>query len=81
MKHLTPFLLLVAVILCGLVPAGWCADPAADSGSGFIVVTDPPVADFYTSNRYGTGPLTVSFFDGSRGADDTPLGLRRRNYL
>jgi PKD repeat protein len=68
MKHLTPFLLLVAVILCGLAPAGWCADPAADSGSGFIVVTNPPVADFYTSNRYGAGPFTVSFFDGSRGA-------------
>lgn len=68
MKHLTPILLLCAVILCGLVPAGWAADPAGETGSGFIVVTNPPVADFYTSNRYGSGPFTVSFFDGSRGA-------------
>lgn len=69
MKRLTPILLLVAVFLCGLVPAGWCADPAGEAGSGFIIVTNPPVADFYTSNRYGSGPFTTSFFDGSRGAE------------
>jgi PKD repeat protein len=70
MKHLTTsFLLLAAVILCGLVPAGWCADPAGEAGSGFIVVTNPPVTDFYTSNQYGASPFTISFFDRSRGAD------------
>jgi PKD repeat protein len=69
MQHLTRILLLCAVILCGIVPAGWCADPAGDNGSGFIVVTNPPAADFYTSTRYGAGPFTVSFSDRSRGAD------------
>ena len=68
MKHLSLFLL-CAVLLCWFVPAGWCADPAGDAGSGFIVVTNPPVADFYTSNRYGAGPFMVSFSDRSRGAE------------
>jgi hypothetical protein len=69
MKHLTQLFLLGAVICFGLVPAGWCADTAHNSGSGFIVVTNPPIVDFYTSNQYGSGPFTVSFFDGSRGAE------------
>lgn|GEM_PF-3986100 len=68
MKHLS-LLLLCAVLLCWFVPAGWCADPAGDAGSGFIVVTNPPVADFYTSNWYGAGPFMVSFSDRSRGAE------------
>jgi PKD repeat protein len=40
-----------------------------DDGSGFIVVTNPPVVDFYTSNQYGAGPFTVSFFGIARGSE------------
>jgi hypothetical protein len=69
MKQLTQLFLLCAVLCIGLVPAGWCADPAGDSSSGFIVVTNPPLADFYTSNQYGAGPFMVSFSDASRGAE------------
>lgn len=65
---LTQFILLCAVLCIGLVPAGWCAD-SSDRDTGYIMVTNPPVADFYTSNQYGPGPFTVSFFDGSRGAE------------
>ncbi|MCK9580791.1 MAG: PKD domain-containing protein [Methanoregula sp.] len=67
MKHLTQLILLCAVLCIGLVPAGWCADTTRDTG--YIVVTNPPVADFYTSTQYGQGPFTVSFFDGSHGAE------------
>jgi len=69
MKHLTHLFLLCTLLLCGLVPAGWCADPVPDTSSGFITVTNPPVADFYTSNQYGTGPFTITFSDASSGAE------------
>jgi PKD repeat protein len=68
MKHLIRLALICIVLLSVFLPAGSSALPQNDTGSGFIVVTNPPVADFYTSNRYGSGPFTVSFFDGSRGA-------------
>ncbi len=69
MKHITQLFLLCTILLCGLLPTGWCADPSDTDSSGFIVVTNPPVADFYTSNQYGAGPFTVSFFEASRGAE------------
>ncbi|HII98043.1 MAG TPA: PKD domain-containing protein [Methanoregula sp.] len=69
MKHLTPLFLLCTLLLCGLVPAGMCEDPSDSESSGFIFVTNPPVADFYTSNRYGTGPFTITFSDASHGAE------------
>jgi PKD repeat protein len=68
MKHLIRIALLGMVLLCSLIPAGTFALPDNGGASGFIVVTNPPVADFYTSTRYSASPFTVSFFDGSRGA-------------
>jgi PKD repeat protein len=69
MKHLTQLLLLCAVLMIGLVPSGLCAETTDGAGGhGFITVTNPPVADFYTSNQYSSAPFTVSFSDSSRGA-------------
>lgn len=57
------------VILGVLILATFVADGgAADSpATGYIVVTNPPVADFFASTRYGSAPFTVSFSDNSRG--------------
>jgi len=52
-----------------IIPVGMGAVPVNDTNSGFIVVTNPPEADFFTSVRYGSGPFTVSFSDNSRGAE------------
>ena len=71
MKHLTSIFLISAVIVLALVPACCGAESSGTGDTGFIIVTNPPVADFYTSNRYGPGPFTVSFFETSRGA--TPM--------
>ncbi|WP_321508606.1 PKD domain-containing protein [uncultured Methanoregula sp.] len=68
MKYAIQRVLVFAVILTALIPASALAVPINDTGSGFIVVTNPPVADFYTSTRYGPGPFTVSFSDNSLGA-------------
>src|SRR5512146_477466 len=67
MKHPLRFFLPCILLALLLVPAGMGADQQADAG-GFIVVTNPPVADFYTSTPTGTAPFTVSFSDRSRGA-------------
>jgi hypothetical protein len=68
MKNHVRFILLVAVVFCCLIPAGTLAAGVNDSGSGFIVVTNPPVADFYTSTQFGTAPLLVTFSDRSLGS-------------
>jgi PKD repeat protein len=68
MKHLTYLTLLFVIVFCGLLPAGVNAAPPGDTGSGFIVVTNPPVADFFTTTQSGTAPLLVSFFDRSDGS-------------
>lgn len=63
--------LAVALILCSLALAscGNAAEPADAAGAGYIVVTNPPVADFFTGVRYGSAPFTVSFSDSSRGGE------------
>jgi PKD repeat protein len=68
MKRLMHLLLLIVIVFCGIVPAVTLADPAGESGSGFIVVTNPPVADFFTNTQFGTAPLLVSFSDLSEGS-------------
>jgi len=68
MKNLIACILLVAIVSCGLAPSAAAADPATDNQSGFITVTNPPVADFFTTTQYGTAPLLVSFSDRSRGS-------------
>ena len=68
MKHLTHLILLTAILCCGIIPAMTGAAAAYDAESGFIVVTNPPVADFFTNTGYGTAPLLVSFSDRSRGS-------------
>ena len=68
MKHLTQLVVLFAIIFCGLIPAYALAEPAQESGTGFIVVTNPPVADFFTNTQSGTAPLLVSFSDRSLGS-------------
>ncbi|MDD1686876.1 PKD domain-containing protein [Methanoregula sp.] len=67
MKRLAQiFLLLIATgILLLPVPVG--AGTGNETGPGYITVTNPPVADFFTSIRYGHAPFTVSFADTSRG--------------
>jgi len=60
----------VILLLLGtaLLPGTVGAVTGNENSSGYIVVTNPPSADFYTSTRYGTAPFTVSFSDNSRGA-------------
>ena len=68
MKNLIFFILLFAIVSCGLIPLAVASDPAPDLQSGFITVTNPPVADFFTTTQYGIAPLRVSFSDRSRGS-------------
>ncbi len=74
MKHQTYLFLLFAIIFCGATTTCVYAAPSQESGSGFIIVTNPPVADFFTTTQFGTAPLLVSFSDRSQGS--IPL-----NYL
>jgi len=74
MKHLAHILLLFALIGFTTLPVSVAADPGNESGQGYITVTNPPVADFFTSTRYGPAPFTVSFSDSSRGY--TPMTYR-----
>jgi len=66
MRH-EPFLLLVLVITAGLLAMPVSAAEAGTPGQGYITVTNPPVAEFFSSTRLGPAPLTVSFADTSRG--------------
>jgi len=61
-------LLLIGIVFCGLIPVGTLAITDGESGSGFIIVTNPPVADFFTNTQFGTAPLLVSFSDRTRGS-------------
>lgn len=68
MKHFAQMILLLVIVSTGILAApAAAADPANDAGQGYITVTNPPVADFFTSTRYGPAPFTVSFSDSSRG--------------
>jgi len=72
MRNLTTInlwrLFTVALFCAMALSANASAGTTDESGPGFIVVTNPPSADFFTSTRYGTAPFTVSFSDGSHGA-------------
>ncbi|MDD5143930.1 PKD domain-containing protein [Methanoregula sp.] len=65
--HNKQFLLLVLILTAGLLTVPACAAAAETSGPGYITVTNPPVAEFFSSTRLGPAPLTVSFADTSRG--------------
>ncbi len=68
MKNPVYLILLAAIVISGLIPAGMCAEPVGDAGSGFITVTNPPVAEFFTSTQFGTAPLLITFSDRSQGS-------------
>jgi PKD repeat protein len=63
------WLALFLILSCGLISGYATAAQTNATGSGFIVVTNPPVADFFTSNQYGSAPFTVSFSDSSSGRE------------
>jgi PKD repeat protein len=65
LRRLSLFLIACAVMLVVFAYAG----PANETGAGYIIVTDPPVADFFTGVRYGSAPFTVTFSDSSRGRE------------
>jgi PKD repeat protein len=68
MKNPTYLILLIAIVFCVLIPAGTLAAPAEVTDSGYIVVTNPPVADFFTSTQSGTPPLPVTFSADAKGS-------------
>lgn len=68
MRHILHSILFIAIIFCAFIPSGTLAASTEELESGFIVVTNPPVADFFTVTQYGTAPLLVSFSDRSKGS-------------
>ena len=60
MKRLSCFILL-ALLFCISVMLPVTATSAPSNASGYIIVINPPVADFFASNRYGSAPFPVSF--------------------
>jgi PKD repeat protein/Zn-dependent protease len=68
MIHSFRLLLLCMMMSVAVLAAGATALSDNSGESGYIVVTNPPVADFFTSTRYGPGPFTVSFSDRTLGA-------------
>lgn len=63
--------LILCIIISGIVILPVAAAAGDGAGTGYIVVTNPPVADFFASNQHGPAPFMVSFADTSRG--DTPM--------
>lgn len=59
--------ILLFLVIAGLVLIPVSADSGSESGYGYITVTNPPSADFFTSTRYGSAPFMVSFADSSQG--------------
>ena len=59
--------LLIALLFCSILALPALAASSDANPSGFITVTNPPAADFFTSTRYGPSPFTVSFSDASLG--------------
>jgi len=70
--HNKQFLLLVLILTATLLTVPAFAEAGDTSGPGYITVTNPPVAEFFSSTRLGPAPLTVSFADTSRGI--SPMG-------
>ncbi|PKG33213.1 PKD domain-containing protein [Methanoregula sp.] len=66
MRH-KQFLLLILILTAGLLALPISAAETGAPAPGYITVTNPPVADFFSSTRFGPAPLTVSFADTSRG--------------
>jgi PKD repeat protein len=60
-------ILIVFFLFCCGIPVIGSAAQGNTTTSGFIIVTNPPVADFFTNSRYGTSPFMVSFSDLSKG--------------
>jgi PKD repeat protein/Zn-dependent protease len=55
-------------MFCCCIPVIANAAPGNTTPAGYINVINPPVADFFTSSRYGPSPFTVSIADTSQGA-------------
>lgn len=67
MTHRILVCLFLCISLFGLAFVPAAAADSTNPGSGYIVVTNPPVADFFASNQHGSPPFVVSFADTSRG--------------
>lgn len=67
MMHRILVWLVLCVSLMGLAFVPVAAADNTNPGSGYIVVTNPPVADFFASTQHGSPPFVVSFADTSRG--------------
>jgi Zn-dependent protease/chitodextrinase len=67
MKHHILISLLFCISISGFVFIPVAGAAGNGPGTGYIVVTNPPVADFFASNQHGPSPFTVSFADTSRG--------------
>jgi len=68
-ERLPRSILLFAILICCCIPVMVNAAPANTTpAAGFITVTNTPVADFFTSSRYGPSPFTVSLADSSHGS-------------
>jgi len=65
MKYCAPILLIL--VLIGTLLISVSADTGSAAGQGYITVTNPPSADFFSSIRYGSAPFTISFADSSQG--------------
>jgi PKD repeat protein len=61
------YLLLILFLSAGFLVMPVSAEAANTADMGYITVTNPPVAEFFSSTRLGPAPLTVSFADTSRG--------------
>ena len=67
MTHRILVCLFIGISLLGLASLPVAAADSTNTGSGYIVVTNPPVADFFASTQHGSPPFVVSFADTSRG--------------
>jgi PKD repeat protein/Zn-dependent protease len=67
-ERLIRLILLFALLCCCCIPVMVNAAPANSTLAGYINVINPPVADFFTSSRYGPSPFTVSIVDTSQGS-------------
>lgn len=66
-ERLARLILIVFFLFCCGIPGIGSAAQGDTTTAGFIIVTNPPVADFFTNSHYGTSPFMVSFADLSKG--------------
>ncbi|MFA4860412.1 PKD domain-containing protein [Methanoregula sp.] len=69
MKYHVLWILAALVLFCCAAPVCGAGPAVSSPDAGYITVTNPVTADFFTSTRYGGAPLTVSFSDRSFGAE------------